>query len=72
MIEELGVEARLVQNQDGGLNLGIYCSNCAAGIALVVLEPADVSLDDEFDWQADNDVRRAINRHHRKHAAPPA
>ena len=70
MVEERGVEARLVQNQGGGLSLGIYCVSCAAGIALVVLTHDDDTIPAEFDWQSDDSVRVAIDNHRKKHPIP--
>ena len=67
VVEGLGVEARLVQQQGGGLSLGIYCANCAAGIALVVLTYDDDTIPTEYDWEADRNVRLAIDNHQKKH-----
>ena len=73
VVEELGVEARLLEQQ-GQACLGIYCSGCAAGIAMVVLERLDQAAGNqdpapEFDWQSDHDVLLAIENHHRQHRA---
>jgi hypothetical protein len=70
VVEGLGVEARLVQHQGGGLSVGIYCANCAAGIALVVLTHDDDTIPTEFDWQSDDNVRLAIDNHKKKHPIP--
>jgi hypothetical protein len=72
MVEGLGVEARLVRQQGGGLSLGIYCANCATGIALVVLTHDDDTIPTEFDWEADGNVRAAIDNHQKKHPLPSA
>jgi hypothetical protein len=72
MVEGLGVEARLVEHQGGGLSLGIYCASCSAGIALVVLTHDDDTIPTEFDWQSDRNVRVAIDNHQRKHPLPLA
>jgi|HubBroStandDraft_4_1064222.scaffolds.fasta_scaffold177033_2 hypothetical protein len=72
MVEGLGVEARLVEHQGGGLSLGIYCANCAAGIALVVLTHDDDTIPSEFDWQSDHNVLVAIDNHQKKHPLPSA
>lgn len=69
MVEGLGVEARLVEHQGGGLSLGIYCANCAAGIALVVLAHDDDTITLDYDWQSDRAVRDAIDQHRKKHAS---
>ena len=73
VVEELGVEARLMEQQ-GNACLGIYCLGCAAGIAMVVLGrldegPGDEDPAPEFDWQSDHDVRLAIETHQRQHRA---
>lgn len=73
MVEELGVEARLLEQQ-GHACLGIFCSGCAAGIAMVVLERPVLEAGDqgpapEFDWQSDHDVLLAIENHRRQHRA---
>jgi hypothetical protein len=67
VVEELGVEARLLEQQ-GHACLGIYCSGCAAGIAMVVLGPTTKDAPD-FDWQSDHDVLLAIENHQRQHRA---
>ncbi|MFY9747755.1 MAG: hypothetical protein WA891_10220 [Acidobacteriaceae bacterium] len=69
MVDGLGVEARLVEHQAGGVSLGIYCANCAAGIALVVLTHDNDTVPPEYDWQSDRNVRDAINNHKKKHAS---
>jgi len=50
--------------------VGIYCANCAAGIALVVLTHDDDTIPTEFDWQSDDNVRLAIDNHKKKHPIP--
>jgi len=72
LVEELGVEASLVRQPDGRICLGIYCSQCKAGIALVVLAEKDTSPSSDFDWQSDGYVRLAIENHCRKHPGDPS
>jgi hypothetical protein len=69
MVDGLGVEARLVEHQAGGVSLGIYCATCAAGIALVVLTHDDETIPAAYDWQRDQNVRAAIAKHQKKHAS---
>jgi hypothetical protein len=67
LVEELGVEARLFRQPDGRLCLAIYCSQCRAGIVLLVLAAADTAPSSKYDWQSDGDVRSAIEYHRQKH-----
>ena len=68
LVEKRGVEASLITQQDGHVCLGIYCAQCRAGIALVVLAENDRVPLPEFDWESDVDVLAAIDAHHQKHA----
>ncbi len=71
-VEGLGVEAKLIRQQDGGTGLGIYCARCSSGIVMVVLAANGLSPEPEFDWQSDEDVLHAIRSHRKKHESPAA
>jgi hypothetical protein len=71
VVGELGVEARQVRTQGGETGLGIYCTQCASGIVMVVTRTESLPAESEFDWQSDKDVLLAIHRHRKRHELDP-